>query len=209
MQTLVKTVSFLVLVCAVATLAGCIFQTAPRAEFSATPTFGYPPLDVAFDASASSSPNGLIVDYAWAFGDGTTGSGSVVSHAYAAKGIYEVTLEVRDETGKTAERTKSIEALNRAPIARFSLNVYTTPVRQPVWFNASESSDPDGEIVQYIWSFGDGETAEGEVVQHEYQSAGGTGWRPEITLTVVDDDGAANTMVWRGLIVVGCDSCGG
>jgi PKD repeat protein len=208
MQRLGKLFSFFVLAAAVAALAGCMLQTAPRAEFTATPPFDYPPLDVTFDASASSSPNGPVVDYAWDFGDGTTAGGVIVSHTYAEKGVYEVTLEVRDSAGKTAERTKSVEALNKAPIARFSANAYTTGVRQPVWFNAAESSDPDGEIVQYIWSFGDGTTGDGELVEHEYQTAGGSGWRPEITLTVVDDNGATDS-VTHTIIVVGCDSCSG
>ncbi len=209
MQRLGKVFSLFVLAAAAAILAGCMLQTTPRAEFTATPAFDYPPLDVTFNASGSSSPNGLIVDYTWDFGDGTTAGGVIVSHTYTEKGVYEVTLEVRDDAGKTAERTKSVEALNRAPVARFTTNVYTTAVHQPVWFNASESSDEDGEIVEYIWSFGDGTSGDGEVIEHEYQTAGGTGWRPEITLTVVDDNGASNSMTWRGLIVVGCDSCGG
>ncbi len=199
------------LVCAAAlaaALSGCLFQSVPRAEFTATPPFDYPPLEVTFDGSASTSPNGPIVNYSWDFGDGTTGAGAVVTHTYTEKGVYEVTLEVRDAAGGTAQRTKMVEALNHAPVARFSPNVYTTAVRQPVWFNASESSDSDGEIVQYIWDFGDGETGEGEVVEHEYQTAGGTGWRPTITLTVVDDEGATDSAS-HTIIVVGCDSCGG
>jgi PKD repeat protein len=208
MQRLGKVFSLFVLAAAAAVLAGCMLQTTPRAEFTTTPAFDYPPLDVTFDASASSSPNGLIVDYAWDFGDGTTAGGAIVSHTYAEKGVYEITLEVRDSAGKTGERTRSVEALNRAPVARFMPNVYTVGVHQPVWFNASESYDSDGEIVQYIWSFGDGTSADGEVVEHEYQTAGGSGWRPEITLTVVDDNGAVDS-VSRQIIVVGCDSCGG
>jgi PKD repeat protein len=209
MQRLGRALSLLAVATATALLAGCVLQTQPHAEFTATPESGFPPLVVTFNGTASSSPNGVIVEYEWLFGDGESAGGASVTHTYVAKGIYDVTLEVRDEAGKTDARTRSVQALNRAPIARFSLNVYTTPVRQPVWFNASESSDADGEIMQYIWSFGDGETAEGEVVEHEYQTANGTGWRPEITLTVVDDDGASNSVVWRSLIVVGCDSCGG
>ena len=207
MQRLGKVLSLVLVVAALAALSGCL-ERGPRADFTATPPFDYPPLNVTFDASSSTSPNGPIVDYAWDFGDGTTAGGVTVTHTYTEKGVYTVTLEVRDAAGQTAERTKTVEALNRAPVARFTANVYTTGVRQPVWFNASASTDSDGEIVQYIWSFGDGETGDGVTVQHEYQTAGGTGWRPEITLTVVDDNGATNS-VSHSIIVVGCDSCGG
>ncbi len=208
MRGLARLASLFCAIALVAVAAGCALQTQPRAEFTATPRFGYPPLDITFDAAGSTSPNGAIVGYEWAFGDGATAAGSRVTHTYTEKGIYKVVLEVQDETGRRGVRTQEVEALNHAPIAQFTANVYTTPVRQPVWFNASESYDPDGEIVAYLWDFGDGTTSEGEVVDHEYQTAGGSGWRPEITLTVIDDDGASDSASVR-IIVVGCDSCGG
>ena len=208
MQRLGKVLSLAIVATAVAALSGCFLQSAPRAEFTATPEFDYPPLDVTLNASASSSPNGPIVDYSWDFGDGTTAGGVIVTHTYVEKGVYQVTLEVRDSAGETGARTKTVEALNRVPVARFAANVYTTGVNQPVWFNAAESTDSDGEIVEYVWSFGDGETDEGVLVEHEYQSAGGTGWRPQITLTVVDDNGGTNSAMHQ-VLIVGCDSCGG
>ena len=208
MQRLGKVLSLAIVATAVAALSGCFLQSAPRAEFTATPEFDYPPLDVTLNASASSSPNGPIVNYDWDFGDGATAGGMIVTHTYVEKGVYQVTLEVRDSAGETGARTKTVEALNRVPVARFAANVYTTGVNQPVWFNAAESTDSDGEIVEYVWSFGDGETDEGVLVEHEYQSAGGTGWRPQITLTVVDDNGGTNSVTHQ-VLVVGCDSCGG
>jgi PKD repeat protein len=207
MQRLGRVFSFVIVAAAAAILSGCVLQTTPRAEFSATPQFGYPPLEVTFDAAASTSSNGLIIDYAWNLGDGETAGGVTVTHTYAEKGVYAITLEVRDSAGRTGERTRDIEALNRPPMARFSTNVATTGVHQPVWFDASESSDPDGEIAQYLWSFGDGETAEGVIIEHEFP-ARGTGWRPEITLTVIDDEGAEDS-VTRQILVVGCENCGG
>lgn len=208
MQRLERLLSLVIVAAAVAALSGCFLQSAPRAEFTATPEFDYPPLDVTFNASSSSSPNGPIVNYDWDFGDGATAGGVTVTHTYTEKGVYEVTLEVRDSAGETGVRTKSVEALNRVPVARFKTNVNTTGVRQPIWFNASESTDSDGEIVDYLWDFGDGTTDEGVLVEHEYQSAGGTGWRPEITLTVVDDNGATNSVMHQ-VLIVGCDNCGG
>jgi len=53
-------------------------------------------------------------------------------------------------------------------------------------FDASGSSDPDGSIASYAWSFGDGATASGATAEHTYASAG----QRTVTLTVTDDAGA-------------------
>ena len=185
-------------------LVACDRVVGPRAEFTATPRFDYPPLKVTLDASASSSPNGAIVSYAWDFGDGDTDSGVTVTHTFAEKGVYDITLVVTDSAGQIGARTQSVEALNRVPTAIFTSSPYWAGTFTPFTFDASDSSDSDGEIVQYIWSFGDGSTGEGIVVQHEYAVPG---WKPVVTLTVVDEDGGSSSTS-RQVTVVGCDTCG-
>ena len=64
-------------------------------------TYGCTDLACAFDASGSSDPDGSITNYAWTFGDGTTGSGATASHTYAAAGTYSVTLTVTDNQSAT------------------------------------------------------------------------------------------------------------
>ena len=56
-------------------------------------------------------------------------------------------------------------------------------------FDASGSTDPDGSIVSYSWTFGDGQTGAGMGPSHTY-AAGGTFI---VTLTVTDNAGATNT----------------
>ena len=196
--------ALLALVGAAAVLTACDRVVGPRAEFTATPAFDYPPLEVHLDASASSSPGGAIVAYDWDLGDGDSASGVNVTHVYAEKGVYDITLVVTDSAGKTGARTRSVEALNRVPVAKFTYSPYWVGTFSPVTFNASDSYDPDGEIVQYIWSFGDGSSAEGMIVQHEYATPN---WNPLVTLTVVDESGGSKSTS-RQVIVVGCDSCG-
>ncbi len=56
-------------------------------------------------------------------------------------------------------------------------------------FDASNSSDPDGEIDSYNWEFGDGEAGSGETVSHTYSQEGDY----DVTLTVEDAEGATDS----------------
>jgi DNA-binding beta-propeller fold protein YncE len=63
-------------------------------------------------------------------------------------------------------------------------------------FNASESSDADGAVVLYDWSFGDGDTAAngGVAPSHTYAIPG----IYTVTLTVTDEAGCSTTLVFTG-----------
>jgi len=165
---------------------------APNAAFTMAPSPSPLGALVQFNASTSSDSDGVIVTYQWSFGDGWTGTGPIVQHQYAAVGSYPVTLTVYDDDGAsdTATQTLVVSAANQSPTAIFSVSPPTPVVGTFVSFDGSASSDPDGVIVSYQWSFGDGWTGAGPVGQHQY---GSPGVYP-VTLTVVDDDGAADSV---------------
>jgi len=60
---------------------------------------------------------------------------------------------------------------------------------EEVTFDGSNSFDLDGEIVKYEWNFGDGDTAEGVEVTHDYSQEE----EHTVTLTVTDDDELVNS----------------
>ena len=60
-----------------------------------------------------------MASYAWSFGDGTTASGATVSHTYAAKGSYPITLTVTDAAGNATTRTAT--TLVAAPVPQIAL----------------------------------------------------------------------------------------
>jgi len=65
-------------------------------------------------------------------------------------------------------------------------------------FDASASSDIDGEIVSFAWTFGDGTTGSGQTITHVYPSAGVY----SVTLVVTDDEGHV-AAVTRVVAVIG------
>jgi PKD repeat protein len=165
---------------------------------------GYPPLDVAFDASESRAGSSGILTYRWDFDDGTTAAGETATHTFEQKGTYDVVLTVTDNDGRTGTSTIVIQALNHVPHADFRITPFGAPRDYPVQFDASSSYDADGEIVAYQWDFGDGTQAEGKNVEHVFPQQ-----QTEylVTLTVVDEDGTSNSSV-RTVVVLGCDTCG-
>ena len=80
----------------------------PVASFTATPTSGKAPLQVAFDASASRDPDGTIASYQWNFDGTATGTGVTAQHTYAAGGTFSARLTVTDNAGATATVTRTI-----------------------------------------------------------------------------------------------------
>jgi len=75
----------------------------PVAAFSVYPSPAFPGQGVQFGAGASYDPDGEIVSYEWAYGDGATGRGKLVWHQYSAQGTYNIILTIRDNDG--GERT--------------------------------------------------------------------------------------------------------
>lgn len=154
---------------------------------------------VSFDASASADPDGTIVSYHWAFGDGETQdtASPTTTHSYRLNGPKTVTLTVTDDGGSTAQASRELSVSHVPPVASFTAPTSVT-TGQLARFDASGSSDVDGTITSYRWDFGDGQTlvATTPVATHTFAN-GGT---RAVTLTVVDN--SAGTNVARRVVTV-------
>ncbi len=71
--------------------------------------------EVTFNASSSYDPDGVIVSYAWDFGDGNTTvtSAPVVKHVYASPGTYTVSLTVTDNLSASSTASKTLDVLQK------------------------------------------------------------------------------------------------
>ncbi len=136
-----------------------------------------------------------IVDYLWDFGDGTHDTGVTVEYRYRKAGEFTLTLTVVDDIGFTASKTLDIEVVNQNPIPIIIANPRnrTVEVGVPIKLDATHSIDRDGDIVRYLWDFGDF-TGEGNwpVEEHSYSLEGDY----EVELSVWDNFGVVvNTTI--------------
>ena len=154
---------------------------------------------VTLDASASADPDGKLVRLHWDFGDGAVGEGVRVQHAYSAPGDYRVALTVDDDAGvgnsRASGRTRVRVNAPPVPVAR---GPDRGAVGQPLTFDGGGSTDPDGQLVEYHWAFGDGQEAVGARLEHAYSAPG----RYEVSLRVRDDSGTGSDLAETGIQVV-------
>jgi len=176
-------------------LAGCDGEDhknqAPVAVFSTSPQAGPTPLIVTLDASASTDKEDRIESYAWVTGDGATLAGVVVTHTYERPGEFTVTLRVTDHKGKTSTASQVVTVENRPPVAAFKPYQTIGFADAVMRFDASASTDPDGEIAAMEWDLGDGSWSTGSVVEHRYAVAGDY----EVLLRVRDELGGESDAV--------------
>ena len=137
----------------------------PRSQvtFTAIPSTGIAPLNVTFDASESSVPDGRITGFAWTFGDGIDREekpqllGAKVTHRYEKEGTFTVTVRALTEDGRSFDARKTIVARTPALHACIFPSRTTGSAPMGVRFDGGCST---GKIDSYVWTFGDGATSE-------------------------------------------------
>ncbi len=131
--------------------------------------------DVLLDASESYDPDGDELSYTWDFGDGSFGEGVTVDHQFSDPGTYEITLTVIDSSLTDSSTSALIVDLpvNAQPVALIKVEPSNVAIAgEMLFFNASDSYDPDGHPMNYAWDFGDGSNATGIEVSHSFSEPG-------------------------------------
>ncbi|MCB1691244.1 MAG: S8 family serine peptidase [Pseudomonadales bacterium] len=121
---------------------------APLPAFTLSVSSGIAPLDVAFDATASSDPDGRIVTWRWDFGDGSASTGPQVSHVFNSPGTYDVQLTVTDDDGRQAGTARTVEADQSGPQGTVSLGRVTGVI--------VEAFDTNGRLLGSTTTDGEG-----------------------------------------------------
>ncbi len=146
---------------------------------------------ITFDGSASYDPNSDPLSYYWDFGDGQFATTKVATHSYSIPGVYFVTLRVKDGRGGS-DIDRIMVSINKPgnhnPVANAGSD-FTAKLNEDVIFNASGTTDQDGDMLTYSWSFGDGTTGTGMCVNHTFRQAR----IYFVTLTVTDGNGGIAT----------------
>jgi PKD repeat protein len=133
--------------------------------------FTYNPADpiggetIVFTGTATGS-DPLAFD--WAFGDGATASGAVVSHAYAVGGSYTVAMTASNSCG-TDSVQQVLDVCTLVTGAGFNWTPITPTAGDWVAFHGTASGSTP---ITYAWDFGDGGSGSGANTSHRYTAAG-------------------------------------
>lgn len=148
-----------------------------------------------FDSSSTTtSDKATITDYAWDFGDGTTGTQASPQHSYAAAGTYTVSLVVTDSKGAKSDAvTKSVTVGHADPTASFTLGTNELGVST----DASASGASDGATLTYEWNWGDGSATDSGVTASHTYSVPGT---YPVRLKVTDSLGSTATVTKQAAV---------
>lgn len=144
---------------------------------------------VVFDASASSDPEGDLLEYRWDFDNNGTwdtgwSSNPTATNTWCDNHTGAVKVEVRDQLGFTDEATASVTINNVTPSVNAGFD-QTANEGNVLLFNGT-FTDPGCDSWTYEWDFGDGSVvADTLTPTHAYGDNGVY----TITLTVTDDDG--------------------
>lgn len=135
----------------------------PVANAGADLTITLPANSVTLDGNGSSDPDGSISNYAWSRISGPTqftlanAAAASTGLSNLAEGTYAFKLVVTDNGGLTDNDTILVTVkpapVNQAPVAKAGTDINITLPTNSTTLDATASTDPDGSIVGYSWTW--------------------------------------------------------
>jgi PKD repeat protein len=171
------------------------------------PHIGYTDETLIFYAYYSYDPDGYIVGYQWDFeNDGVYDTdwleNLLITSKYSKPGNYTIRLQVEDDDGAiTTSDPHSIQIIQLEPPLQLPIPQINGPyygyTNENVEFSSQGSYDPNGEIVNYTWDFGDSNKSYLENPVHSYAKPGNY----TVILTVTDNDNLSNSSTTKAVII--------
>ncbi|NOX18420.1 MAG: PKD domain-containing protein [Chlorobi bacterium] len=146
---------------------------------------------VNFDASKSFDSDGKIISFEWFSGEKEISAKSRFTHKFTEPGIHRIKLLVSDDAnvGNSVSQ-KEIEVLiNASPVIKPIADILTCD--NSVSVSAEGTFDPDNDVLDFKWDFGDGAVGFGINAKHKYEKAG----TYPVLLTVDDGRNLSNSAV--------------
>jgi len=151
----------------------------------------------------------VIIGCVLAVAGGASGSGTLASVTFTVLDTGSCSLHLYDSSlydsafSEISHSTTDGEfhTTYYRPVAIFEYSPSPKPeIYEPVTFDASDSYDTDGSIVEYEWNFGDGNitATSNPTIIHTYTAQGTF----IVSLTVTDDDSPPNTDSTSGSVKI-------
>jgi hypothetical protein len=122
--------------------------------------------------------------------------GTLADSVCYSGGVLEDVSFARNEKGEfewteilTPGKENKIKRPNQKPKAKIFVEKEKILVGEEIYFDASDSFDPDGDNLKFLWDFGDGNKKEGVYVLHSFLKPK----KYKVTLKVEDERGAFDT----------------
>ena len=151
-----------------------------KANFTASPTIGCPPMVVNFQDKSSGNPT----EWKWDLGNGTISFLKDPIATYFNPGDYTIKLIVKNQNGADSVAKTKFITVYELPTASFTASDTTGCFPLKVVFRDS-SLPGSGTIATYQWDFGDGNLSTLRNPIHTYTNAGDF----TVTLRVINSNG--------------------
>jgi gliding motility-associated-like protein len=154
-----------------------------------------PPLNVTFQDASSST----IVNWVWHFGDGSSGTGSPVTHQYNSADNFNVSVDFTDDKGCVGHLTKPAVIQIIPPTVKITSGEAGGCV--PFTYTPTANVTSVDGIATYSWDFGDGTvvTSTNPSPPHIYTQTG----KYAVKLTITTNGGCSATDIATDGVQVG------
>ncbi|MBB6429835.1 DUF1800 family protein [Algisphaera agarilytica] len=140
-----RVVRFAVVTLAVGISSAVAQETDLSPRINASAHLGVAPLEVAFDASRSTTSSGKLAGYRWTLGQETLGTGPSIQHVFQTPGTHELTLHLTSDAGHSATQSIAISVAEQP--WKPSKNITRAEAQRFLWQAAFGPTEQDVEFV--------------------------------------------------------------